>query len=870
MLNAPHDCALCPRLVSSRRAVVNGAGPLPARVLVVAQAPGREEEVKGEPLVGWSGKRLDYLAGLAGLETGTYRKENIVRCRPPRGKGGDLPPKPDEIGNCAPFLHAAISACQPEFIITLGASALRWFLPNAKLETCHGKPITFSGDSYYGGGLGSDLVFYSPFQVVPMYHPAFAHPSRNPSMAPVMCEDWVRLGELLRGTQQQELGQYKAVSKIETFSSNYTNPFTMPENSGLREFAFDYETTDPNWRGTFQAVRARPIGVSVAVKEGEAVYWATEDVFLLKPALEAPGVIKVAHNAVFEYIVSRGQGITPVNLHCTKLMAYVLRCSSTHLKDLAWSELGIKQTRFKEVDWANPQAVAQYGAADSDITLRLYHRLGARLREQKLWDLYEMERACLPVLAEMTIAGIKFNAAPLAWLEQQLTGELLEREADLLKYFHADDLPAEDAVNLNSDAQLRSLLYGPACWRASVARELKGRWVHDCGTPESNYPDLRRPHGVADCADGVRLGAQAVLAWLPPGLAWRVRARTPTGEPAVDMDTLRLYEHPVVGDLVRVKSIRQALENNITRLPQLVQEDGRIHPVFHQAGQWEERADASKEAPRTGRLASSGPNLQNITHHGDSERPYVAEWARHIRRGFVASPGMVLVKVDIGQEEPRIGAFLAQDQDLLNELESGDVYCPVAALEFGRPITKADTDERQIGKRGWMAWLNGAGPKGIQQSAFWLSTAEAARVVSYLQNRHPRVEEYRARLVSSLYTNGYTETHFGRRIYRPEVWSGPGPARDHAERSVMPDAIQGTAADVMKLWLPKIARLLADVPEARAQLLLSVHDECVLECLPDHTDIVVNRVRAALSGILPVRLPAETYVGENWSDMRAV
>jgi len=859
-LNAPPDCSRCPRLVGSRRAVVNGSGLLPSRVLVIAQNPGREEEVQGAPLVGWSGKKLDYLAGLAGLTPGSYRKENVVRCRPPRGKGGDLPPKPDEIANCTPFLRAAIEACHPEFIVTLGAPALKWFFPLGKLETWHGRVIEWTEALPEGvereGGIGLCA------KLVPMYHPAAAHPARNPGLATVMCEDWTRLGELLKGAQQNKLGRYRAVSNIETFSSDYTNPFTMPENSGLREVAFDYETNDPTWQGTFQAVRAHPIGVSVAVKEGEAVYWATEDVSLLKSALEAPGVIKVAHNAVFEYIVSRSQGITPANLHCTKLMAYVLRCSSTHLKDLAWSELGIKQTRFEEVDWADANAVAQYGAADSDIALRLYHRLGARLREQGLWDLYEMERACLPVLAEMTIAGIAFDPAPLAALETQLVVELAEREADLLKYFKADALPAEDAVNLNSDAQLRALLYGPTCWRASVVRELAGRLQHDANCARRDCVEMA-------CAQGVHTGAQAVLRWLVPGLGWRIRATTPTGEPAVDMDTLRLYDHPVVGDLVRLKSIRQALENNVTRLPQLVQEDGRIHPVFHQAGQWEERAGDAKEAPRTGRLSSSGPNLQNITHHGDSERPYVAEWARHIRRGFVAGPDKVLVKVDIGQEEPRIGAFLAQDQDLLNELESGDVYCPVASLEFGRTITKADIDERQIGKRGWMAWLNGAGPAGIQQSAFWLSSAEALRVVKYLQNRHPKVEQYRASLVERLRAVGYTTTHFGRRVYRPEVWSGPGPARDHAERSVVPDDVQGTAADVMKIWLSRIARRLADVSEARAQLLLVVHDEVLLECLPDHIDIVVNSVRAALSGILPVRLPAEVAVGPNWADMVA-
>jgi len=629
----------------------------------------------------------------------------------------------------------------------------------------------------------------------------------------------------------------------------------------MHAFAFDIETTAESneWRGTFQAIRARPIGFSVAFNEGEA-YYCAESPLVIKAWLENLLITKVCHNAAYELIVCRAAcGVQMQNVDDTKLMAYVLRCSSTHLKDLAWSELGIKQTRFEEVDWADAHAVAQYGAADADITLRLYHKLGARLREQGLWELYEIERACLPVLAEMTIAGIAFYPAPLTRLEQELTEELGECEADLLKYFHADALPPGDAPNLNSDAQLRALLYGPTRFRASVTRELRGRLQHDA--------DCVKPCSDFVCAGGVRTGAKYDLRWLAPGLGWPVRARTPGGDASVDMDTLRLYAAPVVGDLVRVKSIRQALENNVTRLPQLVQEDGRIHPVFHQAGQWEERAGDVKEAPRTGRTSSSGPNLQNITNKADVARPYVVEWGKQIRRGFVASPGMVLVKVDIGQEEPRIGAFLSQDQDLLNELESGDVYCPVASLEFGRTITKVDTDARQVGKRGWMAWLNGAGPTGIQESAFWLSTTEAARVVAYLQNRHPKVEEYRRSLVVHLHETGFTATYFGRRIYRPEVWSGPGPARNHAERSVMPDAIQGTAADVMKLWLPRIADSLLEIPAARAQLLLTVHDEVVLECLPESVDLAVMRVRAALSGILPVRLPAEVSVGPNWADM---
>ena len=835
---APLDCALCDRLCRSRRAVVNGAGPLPASIMVVAQNPGREEEIHGYPLYekAFSGSRLrDSLMPLAGIDPQLVRYENIVRCRPPRGKQGDLPPKPDEITNCRPFLLAAIAACKPALIITLGAPALRWFLPKAKLDLVHGK-LQEVHNGFVSG-------------VVPMYHPAAAAPRRNPRLAAVMIDDWTRLKSLLGGLPTGQLGQYTLGER---------GIFCLPRDMAAM-MAFDFETPpkgepgNPEWRGTFQAVRAWPIGVSYTFREGEAKYVAATDISFMKGTLEDTVWAKVAHNAVFEYVLVRGQGISPQNLHCTKLMAFVLGCQSTHLKDLAWSELGIKQTRYEEVDWSDPAAVAQYGGADSDICLRLANRFLPRLTEEGLLPLYELERAALPVLAEMAIHGVCLDTKPLLELEARLRAQLPEVEATIRAA-----LGVGEEVNLNSDHQLRSLLYGPRRTRVVAERVLKGRLQHDVTCPRGECHDMV-------CAGAVRTGARSVLRWIPPGLGWPIKARTDTGLPAVDMNTLRLYKgEPIVAALVLYKSIQHTLEGDVTRLPKLVQEDGRIHPVFHQAGTWEEHAGAAGEAPITGRTSSSGPNLQNVTHHGDPERPYVADWANYIRRAFTPSPGKLLFKADIGQEEPRIGAFLAGDLALLHELDVGDVYCPVASLEYKRPITKLDIEERQVGKRGWMAWLNGAGPAGIAQSAFWLPPKEQRAVVTFLQQRHPAVEAYRAKLVAQLHERGYTETHFGRRVYRPEVWSGPGPARAHAERSVMPDAIQGTAADVMKLWLPRVA---ARLP-AGAHLLLTVHDELVGECYPEQAVLVAALLREALTGILPITLPCEIWFGPNWADMQ--
>ena len=121
VISAPNDCLLCPRLCVSRKAVVNGVGPLPADILIVAQNPGAKEESANPPvpLIGWSGQRLAVLCQQAGFSLLDTRRENIVRCRPPKApKGGDSTPTKAEIEQCAPFLLAVIEECKPRIIIT--------------------------------------------------------------------------------------------------------------------------------------------------------------------------------------------------------------------------------------------------------------------------------------------------------------------------------------------------------------------------------------------------------------------------------------------------------------------------------------------------------------------------------------------------------------------------------------------------------------------------------------------------------------------------------------------------------------------------------------------------------------------------------
>ncbi len=827
VLLAPADCARCPRLCASRKAVVNGFGPEDAQIVVIGQGPGRIEEQRLRPFCGWSGDRIDYLLGLAGIDPETVRLENITRCRTPRGKSGDLPPKPEEIDACREFLLASLTTAS--VVIAVGAPALKWFFPGESIANVHGRALDWTHPAGHG------------ITVFPVFHPAAAHPSRNPAQVTVQIEDWKRLGEVLRDGRAKD-----------------TREYVLLDEAGLKDIidkasvlSFDYETDKASnlWQGTFQPVRAKLIGVAVSADGESAGYFPCTGIPpCLEIALEYPTRSKVAHNAAYELIVSRTHGVSPQNVHDTKQMASVLRTSTTWLKGLAWTHLGLDQTQFDSVDWEDLESVVPYAGADAALTHTLFTQLGAALREEGLWNLYEAERACIAPLAEMTLRGIRLDTGPILALRAQLEEELVGLEAEIKTTL--------GEINLNSGDQLARALYGPTRSTYTVQRELAGRRMHDVTCVRKDCIEI-------SCAASVRTGAQTVLQWWAPGLAWPVKARTDGGAPATDMNTLRLYEdmpgQTFIAPLVRYKSAQRLIRNELTRWPELIQEDGRVHPMFHMSGHWEEHGQGA-EAPMTGRFSSSGPNWQNVTHHGDDARPYVVEWAAQLRRAVVPSEGMVLWKGDIGQEEPRIGAMISDDWELLEEIDTGDVYREVAGKVFEIPVRDITREQRQIGKRCWMAWLNGAGPSGIQQSAFWLSNAEAMAVVRFLQDRHPLVESARAELVAHLYDTGYTETLFGRRIYRPAIWSGRGPARNHAERSVMPDRIQGTAADVMKRWLPRL-----ELP-AESYTLMTIHDEIVGEARPEAIEATHLALTTALLGILPISLPLEFETGPNWTD----
>ena len=152
-----------------------GDGSPDARVLIVGEAPGKNEDLQGKPFVGAAGKYLDELLGIAGLSRGDVFIANVLKCRPP----GNRDPRPEEIQACADYLRGQTRAIDPEYIVTLGNFATKFIL---RTET----GIT---------RLRGRLQRAGRFKVFPVFHPAAA--IYDQSKRPVLEDDFAKLGELL-------------------------------------------------------------------------------------------------------------------------------------------------------------------------------------------------------------------------------------------------------------------------------------------------------------------------------------------------------------------------------------------------------------------------------------------------------------------------------------------------------------------------------------------------------------------------------------------------------------------------------------------------------------------------------------------------
>jgi DNA polymerase I len=308
--------------------------------------------------------------------------------------------------------------------------------------------------------------------------------------------------------------------------------------------------------------------------------------------------------------------------------------------------------------------------------------------------------------------------------------------------------------------------------------------------------------------------------------------------------------YPVAQLVLDYRQLTKLKGTYIDALPSLIrQQTGRLHTTFNQTG------------AATGRLSSSNPNLQNI--------PIRTEEGREIRAAFIPDPGWELVVADYSQIELRLLAHMSRDPVLVESFtKNEDIHTRTAAEVFKVDPLMVSAEMRRSAKAVNFGIVYGQTPFGLAQQ-LCIDRKEAELYIRRYFERYAGVREFIDRTIAEVRQSGVSKTLLGRRRPIPDMQSRNPAARSFAERTAVNTPLQGTAADLIKLAMIRIARLL-DKRKMQSRMLLQVHDELVFEAPPSEKDDLQELVKREMESVyeLSVPLVADTGAGPNWRDAK--
>ena len=580
--------------------------------------------------------------------------------------------------------------------------------------------------------------------------------------------------------------------------------------ASVRLLAIDTETD------SLDPLRARLVGLSLAVEEGDAWYLpcghrdqagalvagqlSLERIAaLVRPLLEGGGIVAIGHNLKFDLAVLAAAHNGAIRLsgplYDTMIGAWLLDPDrhSYKLDDLC-REIDIRMTGFAEVtnnDKAEDafcrvglEAAKDYSCEDAYGAMRLYLHQRPLLAQAGLLPLMrEMEGPLIPVLAAMEKEGIRVDGDQLAALADEFGQRL---EADEQGIYAAAGM----RFNINSPKQLGEVLFDRL--HLPKGRKTKTGWSTDVKVLE----DLSQTHEL-------------------PALILQYRNLAKLKSTYVD----------------KLASLRN---------PQT----GRVHTSFNQCG------------TATGRLSSSNPNLQNI--------PIRTEEGRRIRSAFIAADGCTLLAADYSQIDLRVLAHYSEDRELVAAFRGGqDIHRRTAAEIFFVAPELVTAEMRRAAKTINFGIVYGMSSFGLA-SQLRISRKDAQTFIDRYLAHFSGIKEFMGRVIEQARRDGFVTTLAGRRRTLPDINSANRVQREFAERTAINTPIQGTAADIIKVAMIQVDRELTQ-RRFRTRLLLQIHDELVLEAPEDELDAVSALVRNCMESAMPLRVPLVVHLGHGRS-----
>lgn len=528
----------------------------------------------------------------------------------------------------------------------------------------------------------------------------------------------------------------------------------------------------------------------------------------LKPTLEDPKIRKVGQHIKFDWHILNRHGILLNGIaHDTMLMSYVLNPTGYkhNLDALAAEYLGQTTTTF--------ESIAGKGAKQITFDQIPIKIAGAYACEDADITL-QLSRALLPQLASEPAL---YNVYETIEIPTLMILAKMEHRGILLDIDHLLDLNTE----LN---QRISLIESEAYTLAGETFNLgSSKQLADILFDKMKLPILKKtPKGAPSTAEEV-------------------------------LETLAL-DYPLPKLLIAHRELSKLNSTyTLSLIAQVNPETKRIHTSYNQA------------LTSTGRLSSSGPNLQNI--------PIKTAEGRRIRQAFIAKPGYVLMSADYSQIELRLMAHFSKDEALINAFIQGeDIHKATASEVFQTPLNTVTPEQRRSAKAINFGLIYGMGAFGLARQ-LGISRKDAQDYIARYFGRFTGVLAYMEQAKIDAKNLGYVSTLSGRRLYLPEINSAVAMIRAGAERLAINAPLQGTAADIIKLAMIKVDHALSKPnlvlgEQLDAHVLLQVHDELVLEVKETHIDAAKALLHANMTTAfqLDVPLDIEIGVGFDWDE----
>lgn len=333
--------------------------------------------------------------------------------------------------------------------------------------------------------------------------------------------------------------------------------------------------------------------------------------------------------------------------------------------------------------------------------------------------------------------------------------------------------------------------------------------------------------------------------------------KTKSGQYSTGEGVLSKIDHPLVDITLEYRGLSKLKSTYTDALDNVADaQTDRVHTSYHQA------------LTSTGRLSSTDPNLQNI--------PIRTATGRLIRQAFIAPEGRVILAADYSQIELRLMAHFSGDKNLTHAFNEGlDIHAATAAEVLSKEVTDVTPTERRNAKAINFGLLYGMSAFGLAKQ-LQMSRSEAQDYIDMYFKRYPGVKDYMINTRASAHDKGYVETILGRKLYTPDISHSNRMVKQGAERAAINAPLQGSAADLIKLAMIAVDKVL---PKEQAKMLLQVHDELVFEVDSNKVDEISKLITDAMQDVLTntavekgwqvdfaVPLLVETDSGQNWDE----